>query len=227
VPSSSPTTATPGRTRSRTDGRTERGVRARQSIAEALVSVLQDGVTRPTARQVAERAGVSLRLVFHHFEDMESLLEAAVDVQVQRHWRKLEPIDLDGALSQRVRSTVAQRAQLFEAIAPVRRAAARASGSSPTLARQLDLSRRLLRSQLRETFCAELSNQVQVGYCSGRDALDALEVATSFETWDQLRRQSGRSSASARQVVEHLAFGALGRLQASPHSFGDRREDRI
>jgi AcrR family transcriptional regulator len=212
------TTATPDRAESRQDGRTERGIRARKSIAEALISILEDGVTRPTARQVAERAGVSLRLVFHHFEDMESLLEAAVDIQVERHWRKLETIDLDRTLSERVRATVAQRAQLFEAIAPVRRAAAQASDSSPTLARRLELARRILRSQLREAFSAELSNQDPVCSWSERDALDALEVATSFETWDQLRRQSGRSAATARQVVEHLVLGALGR--------NGRREDR-
>ena len=158
---------------------------------------------------------MSLRLVFHHFEDMESLLESAVSVQVERHWQKLEAITPDSTLHERVTATVNQRARLFEAIAPVRRAAGRASGSSPTLARQLNASRALLRSRLRDTFSTELSAQIDGSPCQEREVLDALEVATSFETWDQLRRQTGRSAAATCQVIEHLVLGALGLLHHS------------
>jgi TetR/AcrR family transcriptional regulator, regulator of autoinduction and epiphytic fitness len=199
----------------RTDGRTARGERARKSIAEALISLLQDGTARPTARQVADRAGVSQRLVFHHFEDMESLLEAAVSVQVERHWQKLGPIGPQGDLHQRVTETVSQRASLFEAIAPVRRAAAHSAGRSPTLARQLELSRVLLRAKLRDTFSSELSIQAEPSTCGESETLDALEVAASFETWDQLRNQSGRSVAASRRIMEHLLLGVLGQPRRS------------
>jgi TetR/AcrR family transcriptional regulator, regulator of autoinduction and epiphytic fitness len=208
------------------DGRTARGARARTSIAEALISLLQEGVTRPTARQVAEQAGVSLRLVFHHFEDMESLLESAVDVQVERHWKSLEVVSSEGDLLERVKATVNQRARLFNAIAPVRRAAAQAACGSPTLARQLDSSRSLLRSRLRQTFSPELSMQIYGPSLIHRELLDALEVATSFETWDQLRRHAGRSTSATRQVVERLVLGVFGQTrpaeQKSPTAEPDR-----
>ena len=192
------------------DGRVARGIRARESIAEALIYLLEHGVERPTARQVAERAGVSLRLVFHHFEDMESVLQSAVAIQVERHWKKLDAVGPEGDLAKRVRETVRRRAQLFEAIAPVRRAAGLAADRSPTLARQLETSRRMLRSQLRHTFSGELTAcESGRSAAKGRELLDALEVSTSFETWDHLRRQSGRSVTAARQVVEHLVSSVL------------------
>jgi TetR/AcrR family transcriptional regulator of autoinduction and epiphytic fitness len=205
------------------DGRLARGVRAREAIAGALIDLLDEGVERPTARQLAERAGVSLRLVFHHFEDMESVLRSAVGIQVQRHWQKLEPVAPDVDLARRVKDTVRGRCQLYEAIAPVRRAAALASGRSPTVARELEAARRILRSQLRHTFSPEVTGSTEVpgsAEVNGnrgsdttaalqRDLLDALEVATSFETWDHLRTQSGRSAAATRRVVERLVTGVL------------------
>ena len=63
----------------------------------------------------------------------------------------------DGDLGARVNDTVRERAQLYEAIAPVRRAAGLAAGRSPTLARQLEAASRMLRSQLRHTFSSELN----------------------------------------------------------------------
>lgn len=209
-----------------TDGRTARGARARKGIAEALISLLQEGVAGPTARQVAERAGVSLRLVFHHFEDMESLLESAVSVQVERHWQNLEAVNPEGTLRERVSATVSQRARLFDAIAPVRRAAGQASATSPTLARQLDVSRAWLRSRLRDTFSRELSMQIAGSPSDERDVLSALEAATSFETWDQLRRTGGRSSAATCQIVEHLVLGALGELHRDDQTPRETQVDR-
>ena len=57
------------------DGRVARGQRTRRSVAEALMELLRAGETDPTAKAVALRAGVSLRLVFHHFADMDDLYQ--------------------------------------------------------------------------------------------------------------------------------------------------------
>ncbi len=198
------------------DGRVARGIKAREAIAEALIDLLHEGVKRPTARQLAERAGVSLRLVFHHFEDMESILRSAVEIQVKRHWQKLEPVAPDGHLADRVKDTVRGRGQLYEAIAPVRRAAGLAAGRSQTLARELEAARRMLRSQLRHTFSPEIAAHGSDTAAVQRDVLDVLEVATSFETWDHLRTQSGRSAAATRRVVERLVTGVLPHREPAP-----------
>ena len=50
----------------------------------ALLDLLDEGVIRPTAQQVAERSGVSLRSIFRIFDDVESLNAAACARQVTR-----------------------------------------------------------------------------------------------------------------------------------------------
>jgi TetR/AcrR family transcriptional regulator of autoinduction and epiphytic fitness len=56
-----------------TDGRVLRGERNREAIVEALLELYQEGDPQPPARAIAERAGVSLRTVFQHFNDMDTL----------------------------------------------------------------------------------------------------------------------------------------------------------
>lgn len=188
-----------------TDGRLARGARTRRTLAEALVSLLEEGDPHPTARRIAQRAGVSLRLVFHHFDDLESVLRAAVAIQEERHWRRIRPLDPATALPDRVRLLVRQRADVFQAVAPVRRAAARMVDTSPTVARELARARTGLRAHLRAAFAPELD---PLPPAQGRDVLDALDVATAWETWEQLQRL-GRSSTSCRRTMERLAGAVL------------------
>jgi TetR/AcrR family transcriptional regulator, regulator of autoinduction and epiphytic fitness len=192
-----------------TDGRVARGIRARESIAEAMIALFEEGVVRPTAKQVAERAGVSIRLVFHHFEDMEALLESAVAIQADRHWRRPE-VPARGDLHTRVRAIVRWRAELFEAIAPVRRASNLTGYDSPVLAHYLETARRVLRNQTKSIFAEELdSEQIRGRPARRREMLDALEVAASFESWDHLRRELCRPKDQARRVLERLMIGVL------------------
>jgi len=193
------------------DGRLARGERTRQALAEALIALLEEGDPQPTARRIAERAGVSLRLVFHHFDDLESVLRAAVAIQEQRHWRRLRPGDPARSCSERVARVVRQRMEVFQAVAPVRRAAARLP-DSPTVSRELARSRAHLRDQLRVTFAPELGAKAPWA----ERLLDALDVATSWETWEQLARL-GRSPAACRRTMVLLATAALG---AAPGASG-------
>ena len=55
------------------DGRRLRAERSRERIVDALLKLVQSGEMNPSAAMVAETARVSLRTVFRHFEEMESL----------------------------------------------------------------------------------------------------------------------------------------------------------
>ena len=57
------------------DGRHQRSGRSRRRIIEALFELMREGEMSPLAVDVASRAGVGLRTVFRHFEDMESIFE--------------------------------------------------------------------------------------------------------------------------------------------------------
>src|SRR3954449_1707672 len=59
------------------DGRAARSVRTRRAIVDAMRALHHEGDLRPTAPRIAERAGVSVRTVWQHFDDLETLLVEA------------------------------------------------------------------------------------------------------------------------------------------------------
>jgi TetR/AcrR family transcriptional regulator, regulator of autoinduction and epiphytic fitness len=188
-----------------TDGRVARGERTRRALAEAMINLLEDGDARPTARRIAERAGVSLRLVFHHFDDLESIMTAAVEIQEHRHWRHVQPVLCTLTLTERVARVVRQRVAVFEAVAPVRRSAELFKDTSPVVAAELNRGREWLRNQLRATFAPELDLRRPV---DAQVLLDSLEVTTSWETWEQLQRL-GRTPSACRRTMERLTVAVL------------------
>ncbi|HEX5267634.1 MAG TPA: TetR/AcrR family transcriptional regulator [Acidimicrobiales bacterium] len=190
------------------DGRVARGERTRRRVAEGLVALLEAGVAEPTARQVAERAGVSLRIVFHHYEDMEQVLRAAVAIQAERHWSRARPVDPSLPLAERVSRLVRQRGALFDAIAPVRRAAGRVEHRSPTVAAELGRSRKGLRRELEEVFGPELIAD-RADRAGRVELLDALDVAAGWDAWDQLRHRQGQAASGARRVVARMLTALL------------------
>ena len=199
------TTPAPPAPTASADGRVARGERTRRVIAEALIALLQEGDPQPTARRVAERAGVSLRLVFHHFDDMEQVLQAAVDVQLQRHWNQLHPVDKALPLGERVARLVHQRSSVYQAIAPVRRAAMVNEATSSVLREQLQTGRQQLRTQLDFLLDAEAHRAGP----AAADLLDSIEALTSFEVWDQLRRRQGKSQDAAETLMTAMVGAVL------------------
>ncbi len=180
-----------------TDGRVARGERTRVKVADALISLLEEEDATPTAKMVAQRAGVSLRLVFHHYDDMDDLYRAVMVLQAQRHWSRLRAIPSDLPFTQRVDRTVRQRSRLFEAIGPVRRAAVSLASRSDELADALAESSAFLRGQLEVTFTPEL----EAAGDGARDLLDAADAAASWEAWDRLRHGQHLSAVAARRVT--------------------------
>ncbi len=185
-----------------TDGRVLRRERNRDAIVEALLELYQEGDPQPPARAVAERAGVSLRTVFQHFNDMDSLCAALAQRQVERVWMHLEPLPDPGEpLDVRVDALIKQRAQLFEAIAPTRRAAVLAAASSTTWLRGLARSEAFLRRQITEMFVDELAGDT--------DRIAAVDFAASWQAWDALRHSSGRSVSSASGITRSIVHALL------------------
>ncbi|MFO1159524.1 MAG: TetR/AcrR family transcriptional regulator [Reyranellaceae bacterium] len=67
-----------GDTPAKVDGRFLRTERTRQRIIEAVLALLQQGKD-PTANEIADHAGCSVRSVFERFHDMVALRTAAAD----------------------------------------------------------------------------------------------------------------------------------------------------
>lgn len=185
-----------------TDGRRARRFRSRDLAVDALLDLLSEGVVRPTAQDVAARSGVSLRSIFRIFDDVESLHAAAAARQLSRVRHLFVDVVAAGPLAARVKTMVGITARLYEEIAPVRRAALRAAPESVALQEQLSRARGWLRSEVERLFEAELA-------ALDPSATAAVEVALSFEAWDQLRSQQGLSVARSSAAVTRLVQRAL------------------
>src|SRR5215468_7179982 len=96
------------------DGRRARAERNRDAVVDAILELLRAGVVRPSMNEIAEASGVSVRSVFRHFDDVESLWLAAI----KRNWEVVGPLfQLDvpeGELDVRLKALLEQRARLFE-----------------------------------------------------------------------------------------------------------------
>jgi TetR/AcrR family transcriptional regulator, regulator of autoinduction and epiphytic fitness len=187
------------------DGRLARSARARAAVAEAFLDIVNEGNLRPTAERVARRAGFSLRLVFHHFADLESLFAVAADRQTERLSRLVRPIRAELPLAERLPQFIAQRTRLLEAMSPVRRAALLHEPFSPVIARRLDEARKLTRRETERIFARELDTQTAP---ERRILLAALDAASAWPTWENLRRHQ-RLSVSAARAVRDTTLRAL------------------
>jgi AcrR family transcriptional regulator len=180
------------------DGRLARGQRTRRHLAEALVELLRAGEPDPTAKSVARRAGVSLRLVFHHFADMDDLYQFVAALQLRRQWADMPQLSPGLSLATRIERTVAHRATLFEETSEVRRALVCRVPTAPAIRRALAAADNLFQQDLQATFAAELEALPE----STRAAyLGAMDTGTSWEAWERLRSTSGMPVRGARKVM--------------------------
>jgi TetR/AcrR family transcriptional regulator, regulator of autoinduction and epiphytic fitness len=186
------------------DGRSARALRTRNRVVDALLDLVDEGDLRPPAADVARRAGVSLRSVYQHFDDLETLFRVAGERHRQR-FAHLEPLpDLPEELGPRVAAYVAHRAHWMEAVSPMARAAALQAPFSPGIAARQAASRARHREALASAFAAELQRAADP-----ERMLHALEVAASWSTWEHLRGGGGLSPDQATAVVEDLLLGLL------------------
>ena len=191
------------------DGRLARSARTRRAIVDALRSLHHDGDLRPTAPRVAERAGVSLRTVWQHFNDLESLLIEAGQRDYEIALRYVTPIEAGGPLPDRLRQLVQQRGRMYEALAPVWRAARLQEPFSPQIRRNRDRLLEAARDQLERVVGPELS---ALPVESRRSVFAALQVATTWSTWESLRAELGFTVDDAEQAVFTLVSNLLNTL---------------
>lgn len=189
-----------------TDGRLQRGARSRELVLDALLSLLSEGSYEPSVQQISERAGLSRRMVFHHFRDAEALHGAFVQRQQAALRELLVEIPVTLPLPTRLLRLVEQRAELYERITHTRRASIRREYASPTIRRGLGGFRALKRAQVEAVFAPE------IGSCHESvqpEIAAALGCAASFATWESLRSHQQLGVDEAQRVLVHLLTGVL------------------
>ncbi len=188
------------------DGRTARALRTRESIVDACIALVDEGDLRPTAPRIAERALVSVRSIFQHFEDLEGLYAAVADRLIERLAHLTLTADPAAPLAERLPEVVRQRAVLLEAITPIRQAASVHAPFSFEVRSRLQAGHDFLRSEIERLFVVELEGRDPV---ARRVLLDALDTVLSWPTWDNLRSLNGRSKEDATVVLELMVRALL------------------
>lgn len=179
------------------DGRSARALRTRDSVVDAVLELVSTGQPRPTAREIADAAGISVRSVYVHFDDLDDLFRAAADRHFEQMASLLQPVDAGLDLDQRVAASTDQRIQIHERFGAVRRAAEQWAPHSPALAEVLRQGRVVGRQDIERLFGPELT-----GRSDHDTTLSAITLLLGAEAWDSLRGQ-GLSVTAAREVVVH------------------------
>jgi AcrR family transcriptional regulator len=193
------------------DGRSLRRVRSQDAVVTAMLDLLTEGHTQPTAQDVSDRSGVSMRSIFRLFEDIESLHRTAIARQVERVVPLLADLSADGPFASRVAALVGNRSEVFEMVSPVRRLAVRLAPQSPPIREELARFGRFFRQQVADVFGAELA-RAKANLRAGADddtLLDAVDAATSWEAWERLRTAQGLSVPDASRVVTFTVSALL------------------
>jgi len=188
------------------DGRNARAEKTRAAVAAGLLALFEDGHLQPTAAEIAGRAGVSLRSVFQHFEDMESLYAAVADAQMQRLGHFISQEAAGEPLTDRLAAFIERRATLLETVTPVRRAALLQEPFSEVLAQRLRWAHDMAREEVERTFDPELAT-IPVG--ERADIVWALDVATNWSAWDTSRRLNGLLIEDSKRVMGRMITALL------------------
>ena len=185
------------------DGRTARKDRNMVAVLDAVLELFVKGDLIPSPEAIAQRSGVSLRSVYRYLAASRDLVHAAIE----RHLERVGPLFAldrigEGPFAARVEDFVAARLRLYQAIAPMARAAQartrmRATPASEIIKESLNVRRGLLRVQLSRHFAAELAT-----FGGRADAiLAAADALTQIETIDWYLVDGGYTLTQTREAL--------------------------
>ena len=192
-----------GNTMVRTDGRNRRAAETRRKIIAAAKAMITETSVAPTVVGVAKRADVSVRSVFQHFHDVESLFVTVTD-SIRADLVLPTLPSASRPLEARIADIVKAFAELFDKVVPLRVAAGQFV-DHPALMARSQQARKELREATFEVFAPEFATLSE----QAREQLaDAIGAALSLDAWIVLRRRDGLSLERA-VAVWRLTLTAL------------------
>lgn len=178
------------------DGRRLRSERTRLAIIEAYQELLRRNSVMPTAVQIAEQAGCSVRSVFERFSDLDALSLATADFTIAQGQAEAVARHVDGDRPTRIRSHVETRARACEKWLPLWRIITN-QDQVAELRTRVVLVRLGNIERMKLMYRRELSSLPEA---AADELLIALAVLTSFESWDQMRHCHGLSTDAAQGI---------------------------
>lgn len=201
-----PKTIKPKADPARVDGRRERSRSSHRRIVEAMMELIAGGDLMPSAARVAEEAGIGLRTVFRHFDDMDSLygeISATIAERVLPIVTAPYPGDDWRA---HIRELARRRVRVFETMLPFRLAANIKRYQSPFLMGQYGQVVTIERELVLRLLPAHV--------LSHRITAEAICAALSFQNWRALRHDQSLSSEEAGTVTAHMVEALIASLPA-------------
>ncbi len=190
-----PSTPLPGE--ARVDGRRLRSMRTRQSVIEAYLALLRENPAIPTAAQVAERAGCSVRSVFERFPDLHALRIAATDYAFSLANSEAATTGFEGDRQTRIRLHVEMRALICKQWLPLWRALNANMGDSKELQMRIQVIRGVVVNRIELFYRPELST---LNEPERRQTVLAIEALIDIESWARLHEFFGLSFEEGCEV---------------------------
>ena len=186
------------------DGRRARSRTSRDKIVAAVLHLIEGGDLSPSAARVAEVAGVGLRSVFRHFDDMDSLYQEVSERVSAQVMPLLREAVIGATWKERLVRIVERRTSIFERIHPFRLSASLKRFRSAFLTEEY---RRTLELEA-ATVEALLPPHILADQVSTR----SIKVILSFQNWHALRFEQDLSIEEAREVVSRLLGDTISKL---------------
>jgi len=174
----------PARKPGRIDGRRLRSERTKQLIIEAFLALLRDHSVMPTAVQIAERAGYSVRSIFERFPDLIALRIAATDYALAQAAALAPARHVEADRATRLKSQVETRAGTCERGLLLWRMLLVFQQDSDDLKQRVKLGRDRTIARMEQMYARELRT---LDEASRKHLLIALEALTDFESWARMR----------------------------------------
>lgn len=96
------------------DGRVLRSQRSRQAIVDSAVRLVLDQGVMPTAQQIADAAGVTIRTFFRHFPEMDLIYREVHNCTIRSFSEDYLKVKTDGSLDERLRSTLTTFSKAYQ-----------------------------------------------------------------------------------------------------------------
>lgn len=177
----------------------------RLRVIDSFIDVVLEGGV-PTADEVAERADVSMATLFRYFATLDEIRHDAIERVLDRFPRLfMLPDNATDDREKRIRSFVAVRLDLHEALHALQLLQRASAVRDPGAAEMVHNSRLMTAEQARRHFEPELRDLTP----ARRESLLAtLEVVTSVESWQTFRVSFDQPIVRTRRAwfdaVDHL-----------------------
>lgn len=181
------------------DGRRQRSARSREALIKASLELIDQGLLVPTAKQIADKAGVGIRSFFRHFDDMEALF-AAADAHARDNVMNLFPRgDGHGDVAERISAFLDNQAEAYEHLRNIILSTQAQLWRSPTLRQSYARDQAKLRDIIVSWF-PELAGQAPA-------LIEGLDALASFDMWHRLRHHQKLGVRESKDILAALMAG--------------------